>query len=238
VSTGGDTQAPTVPGNLHPTGNTDTTVALAWTASTDNRAVTGYLVFNGASQVGTTGSTNFTVSGLSPSTTYTFTVKAQDAAGNTSAASNSVSVTTSANTSTNLALHKPTSESSHTQVYGSGNAVDGDANTYWESANSAFPQWLQVDLSGTTATKRIVLTLPPSSSWGTRTQTIGVSGSTDGGTFTTIVGAAGYTFNPATGNTATITFPSTVNTRYLRLTFTGNTGWPAGQVSEFRVFSA
>ena len=238
VSGGGDTQAPTVPGNLHTTATTDTTVALAWNASTDNTAVTAYPVFNGAAQVGTTAGTSFTVTGLSPSSTYTFTVKAQDAAGNTSAASGGVTVTTSANASTNLALHKPTSESSHTQVYGSGNAVDGDANTYWESANSAFPQWLQVDLGGTTGTRRVVLTLPPSSSWATRTQTIAVSGSTDGATFSTVLGAAGYTFNPATGNTATITFPAVANVRYLRLTFTANTGWPAGQASEFRVFSA
>ena len=51
----------------------------------------------------------------------------------------------------------------------------------------------------------------------------------------TVVGSAGYTFNPATGNTVTITYPATA-ARYLRLTFTANTGWPAGQVSEFRVY--
>lgn len=31
----------------------------------------------------------------------------------------------------NLALHRPTAESSHTQIYVSGNAVDGDAGSYW-----------------------------------------------------------------------------------------------------------
>ncbi|HEY5837199.1 discoidin domain-containing protein [Streptomyces sp.] len=139
---------------------------------------------------------------------------------------------------TNLALHRPTSESSHTQVYGSGNATDGDPGTYWESANHAFPQWLQVDLGAATGIGRIVLTLPPSSAWGTRTQTVSVQGSTDGGSFTTLLSAADHTFDPATGNTATLTLPSTATTRYVRLTFTANTGWPAGQVSEFRVFSA
>ena len=49
--------------------------------------------------------------------------------------------------------------------------------------------------------------------------------------------SAGYTFNPATGNTVTITFPAT-RQRYLRLTFTGNTGWPAGQVSEYEVYAS
>ncbi len=46
----------------------------------------------------------------------------------------------------NLAAGRPTSESSHTQSYASANTTDGDPSTYWESANNAFPQWLQVDL--------------------------------------------------------------------------------------------
>lgn len=41
---------------------------------------------------------------------------------------------------------------------------------------------------------------------GTRTQTLSILGSTDGSTFSTIVGSAGYTFDPSTGNTVTITF--------------------------------
>ncbi|MCW2641136.1 MAG: cell surface-attached carbohydrate-binding protein, partial [Dactylosporangium sp.] len=138
---------------------------------------------------------------------------------------------------TNLALRKATAESSHTQTYGSGNAVDGDANSYWESANNAFPQWLQVDLGAATALSRIVLKLPPSSAWGARTQTLSVLGSATGSSFSTIVGSAGYTFNPATGNTVTIRFAST-STRYVRLNITGNTGWPAGQVSEFEVYAS
>jgi chitodextrinase len=235
---GGDTQAPTVPANLHATGTTDTTISLAWNAASDNTAVTGYLVLAGATQVAAPTATTFTVTGLNPATTYTYTVKARDSAGNTSAASTAVTATTSANAATNLALHKPTSESSHTQSYGSGNTTDGDATSYWESANNAFPQWLQVDLGATTATRRVVLTLPPSSAWATRSQTIAVSGSTDGSSFATITAAAGYTFNPATGNTATITFPATTNQRYVRLTFTANTGWPAGQCAELRVYAA
>jgi hypothetical protein len=65
-----------------------------------------------------------------------------------------------------------------------------------------------------------------------------VQGSTDGANFSTVVGSAGYTFNPATGNTATITFPAAATVRYVRLNFTANTGWPAGQVSEFQVYNS
>jgi hypothetical protein len=89
---GGDTTPPSVPGNLRVTGTSSSSVSLAWNASTDNVGVTGYEV-NG-SPVGS--GTSTTVSGLSPSTTYTFTVRAVDAAGNRSGASNQVSATTSA----------------------------------------------------------------------------------------------------------------------------------------------
>ncbi|MEW1913585.1 discoidin domain-containing protein [Kitasatospora sp. NPDC085895] len=136
-----------------------------------------------------------------------------------------------------LALHRPTAESSHTQVYGSGNAVDGDPNSYWESANSAFPQWLQVDLQTVHPVRRPVLAVPPAPAWAARTRTVAVLGSTDGAAFTTPAGAAGYRFDPATGNTAVLTLPAAVQTRYLRLQFTGNTGWPAGQLSALQVFA-
>ncbi len=64
----------------------------------------------------------------------------------------------------------------------------------------------------------------------------GPSGTTDGSTWTTLAGSANYTFSPPTGNTVTISLPSAVSQRYLRLNFTANTGWPAGQVSEFEIF--
>ena len=135
----------------------------------------------------------------------------------------------------NLALNRPVTATSQTDVYAAGNAVDGNASTYWESANNAFPQSLTVDLGQTRSVSRIVLKLPPATAWGTRTQTLSVLGSTDGSSYATVRASAGHTFDPATGNTATVSFPAT-NQRYLRLTFTGNTGWPAGQLSEFEVF--
>jgi len=137
----------------------------------------------------------------------------------------------------NLAQNQPVTASGFTQTYVPANAVDGNTSTYWESTDNAFPQWLQVDLGASTSFGRIVLDLPPSSAWGTRTQTLSVLGSTDGSNFATIVVSAGYTFNPSTGNTVTITFPAT-SARYVRLNFTANTGWPAGQVSEFQVWSS
>jgi chitodextrinase len=243
VPNGGDTTPPATPGGLTVTGHTSDSVSLSWNTATDNVGVSGYRILQVSSstsiQVGTTGSTSFAVTGLGASTAYAFDVVAYDAAGNVSQPSNQVTVTTDPPSSTtNLALHRPTSESSHTQTYASGNATDGDTTTYWESANNAFPQWVQVDLGATTGVRRIVLKLPPATAWATRTQTLSVQGSTDGGTFTQLLASAGYTFDPATGNTATLTLPSTVTTRYVRLNITANNGWPAGQVSEFQVFGA
>ncbi|MCP2341824.1 glycosyl hydrolase family 18 protein [Actinomadura rupiterrae] len=91
---GGDTQAPTAPSGLTSTGKTDTTVSLSWTASTDNVGVVGYDVYRGTTKATSVTGTSATVSGLTPKTAYSFTVKARDAAGNVSAASNAVSVTT------------------------------------------------------------------------------------------------------------------------------------------------
>ncbi|WP_299158102.1 endonuclease [uncultured Tenacibaculum sp.] len=89
-----DTQAPTAPSGLVASNITQTTVDLAWTAATDNTAVTGYNIYNGSTQVATTTNTNTTVSNLTAGTSYNFTVKAFDAAANVSIASNAVSVTT------------------------------------------------------------------------------------------------------------------------------------------------
>jgi chitodextrinase len=231
-----DTQPPGAPANLTVTGHTSGSVSLSWSASTDNVGVTGYQVLRAGTVVGSTSGTTFTVGGLAAATAYTFTVTARDAAGNTSAPSGAVTATTDPAPGGNLALRKPTAESSHTQTYGSGNAVDGDANSYWESANSAFPQWWQVDLGAATAVARLVLKLPPAAAWAARTQTVQVSGSTDGSSFATVAGATGYRFDPATGNAVTI--PVSTTARYLRLTFTGNTGWPAGQLSEVEVYAS
>jgi chitodextrinase len=89
-----DTTPPTAPANLTVASKTTTTVTLTWTASTDNVGVTGYRIFEGATQVGTSPTTSFTVTGLAPSSTHTYTARAFDAAGNVSAASNAVTVTT------------------------------------------------------------------------------------------------------------------------------------------------
>jgi chitinase len=89
-----DRKAPTVPTGLKVTSYTDTTATLAWNASTDNVSVSRYRVYRGMALAGSTLSTTYTASGLTPGTTYSFTVRAVDAAGNLSRVSTAVKVTT------------------------------------------------------------------------------------------------------------------------------------------------
>jgi hypothetical protein len=92
-----DAQAPTVPLNFVSTGKTSTSISLSWSASTDNVGVTGYQILNSSNAVvGSATGTSTTLQNLSPNTTHTLVVKAYDAAGNFSGASNSVTVTTNA----------------------------------------------------------------------------------------------------------------------------------------------
>ncbi|WP_329792667.1 discoidin domain-containing protein [Lentzea sp. DG1S-22] len=123
--------------------------------------------------------------------------------------------------------------SSSTQDYGAANVGDGNQGTYWESANNAFPQWIQADLGSAVKADRVVLKLP-TANWGARTQTFAVQGGTDGTNFTDLVASKGYEFTPASNNTIAVEFTA-ATTRYVRLRITGNTGWPAGQLSEFEV---
>jgi chitodextrinase len=102
-STGGDTQAPSVPANLAAPSTTASAVSLAWTASTDNVGVTGYQILRapGASggtfaQIGTSTTNSFADTGLAASTTFRYQVRAVDAAGNASAVSNTVTAATQA----------------------------------------------------------------------------------------------------------------------------------------------
>jgi bacillolysin len=97
---GSDTTVPSAPASLAASGTTATTTNLSWTASTDNVGVTGYNVYSGTTLLTTVTTTSYTVSGLTAATAYTFSVKAKDAAGNVSASSNVVNVTTTGTTIT------------------------------------------------------------------------------------------------------------------------------------------
>ncbi len=94
ASAGRDKQAPTAPAGLTSSSVTQTSVALTWTASTDNVAVASYSIYKNGTLVGTSTTNAYTATALIPGTQYSFYVKAKDPTGNSSAASNTCTVTT------------------------------------------------------------------------------------------------------------------------------------------------
>ena len=95
-----DTQSPTTPTNLAATNITSSSFTLNWTASTDNVGVTSYDVYKNGAYLATSAANTCSVTGLAPSTSYTMSVKAKDAAGNASAASTGLLVTTTSGVDT------------------------------------------------------------------------------------------------------------------------------------------
>ena len=98
VSSGADTQPPTVPTLLSATAVSAVEVDLAWTASTDNVGVAGYQIYRNGSAISSVPRTVLTYADTTASaaTTYIYTVNAYDAAGNHSALSNALQVSTPA----------------------------------------------------------------------------------------------------------------------------------------------
>lgn len=96
---GGDTTAPSVPTGLNSPAQTTSSIQLAWLASTDEpggSGMAGYQVHRNGVEVGFTASLSYTDSGLQPDTAYTYTLRARDNAGNVSAASQPLTVSTRA----------------------------------------------------------------------------------------------------------------------------------------------
>ncbi|QWF83942.1 glycosyl hydrolase family 18 protein [Amycolatopsis sp. CA-230715] len=91
---GDDTQAPTAPSGLRSTAVDSGSASLTWTASTDNTGVVAYDVYRDGTLATTVTGTSAKVTGLAPSTRYSFTVRARDGYDNASPASAALSVTT------------------------------------------------------------------------------------------------------------------------------------------------
>jgi hypothetical protein len=92
----GDTQAPTTPTGLTAGTTTGTSAALTWSAATDNVGVAGYDVLRDGTSVATSATPSYTDTGLTPDTSYSYVVRARDAAGNLSSPSTPITVKTKA----------------------------------------------------------------------------------------------------------------------------------------------
>jgi len=168
-----DTQAPTVPTNLSATAVSSSQINLSWTASIDNVAVTGYRIYRGGTQIGTSASNSYANTALSSSTTYIYTVSAYDAANNASGQSASASATTPAVSGTfaigdrvqvvvdpSLRV-RSTPGLSDTTILGTqpvsaqgtiiGGPVSADSFTWWQINYDASPDGWSIELNGATA---------------------------------------------------------------------------------------
>ncbi|EPX60208.1 cellulose 1,4-beta-cellobiosidase [Cystobacter fuscus DSM 2262] len=143
TTSGGDTLPPTQVTGLKATSTTSTQISLAWNAASDNVGVTGYLVFRNGTQVGTATSTSYTDGGLSPSTQYSYTVKAKDNAGNLS----TVSSTLVASTAPGTTEPPPPTGSWHPSYLALGTVYEPFTGTdrFFTKVNPLFPAGKRLD---------------------------------------------------------------------------------------------
>jgi hypothetical protein len=163
-----EASAPTTPTALHATAANALTVNLSWTASTDNVGVAGYQIYRNSVLVQTvlgTGTT-FTDGQLDPSTLYTYSVAAFDAAGNVSANSSTASATTPAGPSnpTNDAAGKtytsslaadPSYPDSGGELTNGTYGTTSYSNAAWQGRNTASTYTFTVDLGTTKTIKEV-----------------------------------------------------------------------------------
>jgi chitodextrinase len=145
---GGDTRPPTAPANLTATAPSLSRVDLSWGASSDNVGVTGYEVYRDGSLIATPTGTTYSDTGVSAGTTYTYQVKARDAAGNRSAFSNTATVRTPGTT-----LRLPTQADAMVQQaspktnYGTATTLRADGN-----AGAQVASYLRFNVLGVSGT--------------------------------------------------------------------------------------
>ncbi|AXG71686.1 extracellular ribonuclease [Kordia sp. SMS9] len=172
---GNDTEAPTVPQNLLASNTTTTATTLGWTASTDNVSVASYDVFRNSVFIGSTPNTAYNVSGLSAGTSYTFTVRARDAAGNTSNTSVGVNVTTNmAGATTELLFSEYVEGSSYNKALEVANFTGSTVNlteyTIKKQTNGAGSWSSGYPLSGTLANGDVFVLAHSSATTGVTSQ--------------------------------------------------------------------
>ncbi|MBI2640367.1 MAG: fibronectin type III domain-containing protein, partial [Candidatus Sungbacteria bacterium] len=107
ITTSSDTTPPSVPTNLVATFISSSQITFFWASSTDNVGVAGYKVYRSGSYLASVTSTSYTGLGLTAGTSYSFTVAAYDAAGNVSAQSSPISVTTASTATTTIDTTSP-----------------------------------------------------------------------------------------------------------------------------------
>ena len=221
-----DTTAPATP--ARPTVNVllPSVVDVSWPAGTDNVGVTGYLVYDGTVQVAQTMDTHTRLTGLSPGSAHSYTLVAQDADFNRSAAGPAAALTLPADN--DLANGKPVTVSSYSEPNRPELAVDGDLTTRWaQGLGLPDPSWIQVDLGAVTRVKGAITTFELPSGYRYRLEY-----STNGTNWSMLSDHTG----DATTERVNYALPQQpVDARYVRLTVTGS-NYNGGSIDELQVY--
>jgi uncharacterized repeat protein (TIGR03806 family) len=233
-----DTTPPTVPGTPTAAAFGSTRIDLSWTASTDAVGVSGYRIYRNGSTtpLATVTATNYSNTGLAASTTYSYTVRAFDAAGNVSNASGAGSATTSGASGD---ATPPSTPNTPTLMVVSSSRIDLGWNASTDnvavSGYRVFRNGSTTPLVTTTFPRHSDTGLPGSTAYSYRVQAFDAAGNVSN-----LSGAASGTTRPGSGSDTTPpTTPGTpsataVNSTRIDLSWSASTD--AVGVSGYRIY--
>lgn len=132
-----------------------------------------------------------------------------------------------------LSYNKAVTGTIHEDVYVINACVDGNPNTYYESAKP-FPAEIIIDLAAPYNVKYFSLYLPPK--WENRTQEIEILGSLDGINFTVIQPKTAYDFLTSASNVVEIVLATPESAQFIKFVIYSNTSGYGAQISEISIF--
>ncbi len=163
----GDTQAPTAPANLSFTEPASGQIKLAWTASSDNKGVTGYDIYaNNVLRKSVAGDVTTYTDTQPAGTTVSYVVRARDAAGNVSGDSNTVTRNGSTGTAPTWPSASPSPPPPWCTPSSRRTPTTTSSPPTGRARAAATPNTLTVKLGANADTQSVVVKLNPDSSWG------------------------------------------------------------------------
>jgi chitodextrinase len=225
VGLSSDTTAPSTPSGLTSSSVASTSFDLDWTASSDNVGVAGYFIYLDGENIATVDTNSVTITELNPQTQYSVALVAFDDAGNESALSSAISVTT---TALGSGIVSSVSASDHDGNVPA-NTIDGDLTTRWSAEGSG--EWIQYNLDDSYLLDRICIAFYNGAS---RVATFDVDVSSDGSAWTTILD--GVESGGTTTGFESFDFTD-VNASYVRIVGYGNSDndWNSLNEVEFTI---
>ena len=221
-----DTSPPTPPSNLVATPTGATQINLSWSASGDDVGVTAYAIYRDGGLLTTVAGTTFSDTAVAPTTTYTYSVYALDAAGNQSAQSNLSGAETGAPAAPAAPSGLTASAVSPSQVSLSWTASSGASSYKIQQSPDGSTGWTQVGTSTTTAFTDTGLS--PSTTYYYRVLASNTAGDSSPSNVASATTAAPWSASYSVGSTPTSWAANQTQTYSVTLTNNGNQTWAAG----------